>query len=572
MRLRLKRHSSMEWFWKAHMIYVTPGVLLLVVNGLVNSVPVPDTKGTSFEFSTPFCSNENPAKMHVIPQSTEAVNVTLESLIDQDHSSSSSFEIRANDSLHLQLACNQFVWESPTTMGFLLKATAEVSVYIDYKDDSYILIPSDAFGYNYIVTSITTSKLSESFMVIHGNNSYVELTLPQGIQSQVSISGTQYGGGSKINISLPASGVIGIKCSCDLTGATVDSALPISVLVGSFDTSFSSVVLEQLQAKNTWGRKFIFSHSSLIAQNVTVKITGLQLNTVITIKTKDTSAEKTFLNTPVLSMQLALSDFLSIETNSSVACAVLYELIDTQSVGHMALSFLVPVELYHSSSSFTFNSVDSVYVSLISTSSSFKYISFNATTDNPFDDAMTYWWNYFIRTKIEVFRPNILHTNANNAVPFYGTVVRRDNTSAYEYSLGMRITSLYSACVKTKPSNGGNGDGLDNDCDNKIDEEKLNKVDDDNDGLIDEDVAYAGKIKHQSSQSAWEYHLTHKEKGEKFSSSVISIVIPLSAALTAVVLFIGAMFVAEKIRRSGITTRVTPIYLQQQQEPILQRY
>ena len=258
-------------------------------------------------------------------------------------------------------------------------------------------------------------------------------------------------------------------------------------------------------------------------------------------------------------MQLALSDFLSIETNASVSCAILYEIIDTQGVGHMALSFLVPVELYHSSSSFIFNSSDSFSVSLISTSSNFEYISFDFTTTNPLDNAMTFWLDYFIRTNIEIFSPNFLTTNANNIVPFYGTILRRDNTSAYEYSLGMRITNIYSACEKSSPANGGNGDGKDNDCDNKIDEEKLNKVDDDNDGLIDEDVAYAGKIRHHSSQSAWEYHMTHQEKGEKFSSSAISIVIPLSVALVAVLLFIGGMFLAEKIRRSGITTRVTPI-------------
>lgn len=81
------------------------------------SVSVPDTKGTYFEFSTPFCSSVNPAKMHVIPQSTEALNVTLEVLLDQNQSTSSLFAIKANDSLHYQLQCKQFVWDSPSTRG-----------------------------------------------------------------------------------------------------------------------------------------------------------------------------------------------------------------------------------------------------------------------------------------------------------------------------------------------------------------------------------------------------------------------------------------------------------------------
>ncbi|XP_045176687.2 uncharacterized protein LOC123537162 [Mercenaria mercenaria] len=511
--------------------------------------------------------------MHVIPQSTEAVNVTLEMFDAQAQPTLSSYQIKAKDSLHLELNCTQFVWKLPTTAGFQLQTTSEVSVYIDNREDSYMLIPTDAFGYNYIVSSIATIMLPDSIIVIHGNNSHVELTLPADIQSRVTINGKQYEGGSMISISLPANGVVGIKCFCDLTGAIVNSALPISVLVGSMGNSSTDAVLAQLPAKNTWGRKFIFTHSSWFAQNVTLKITGEQLNTALTITTKDTTEQKTFQLVPVLSMQLALSDFLAVQANTSVSCVILYEIIDENNSRHMALSFLTPVELYHISSSFTFNTFDSFSSSLVLTSSSFQYISFNTTSSYPFDRAMTFWWNYFICNDILLSRPQVIETNANNVVPFYGTILRRDNNSAYEYSLGMRISSLYNACVQTQRPNGGNGDGIDNDCDNKIDEEKLNKVDDDKDGLVDEDVAYAGKIQHHSSQTAWEYHLTHKEKGEKFSSSVLSIVIPLSVALASVLLFIGGMLLAEKIRRSGVSTRVTPIYLQQQQqEPILQRY
>lgn len=158
--------------------------------------------------------------------------------------------------------------------GFLMETSSEVTVYIDHKDDNFLLYPVDAFGYNYIVTSITTMKLPQSFIVIHGNNSYFELTLPVGIPSHVSISEKQYQGGSKINISLPTHGVIGIKCSCDLTGASIDSVLPISVLVGSMESNSINAVIEQLPAKNTWGRKFIFSNSRWFAQNITLKITG----------------------------------------------------------------------------------------------------------------------------------------------------------------------------------------------------------------------------------------------------------------------------------------------------------
>lgn len=258
-------------------------------------------------------------------------------------------------------------------------------------------------------------------------------------------------------------------------------------------------------------------------------------------------------------MQLDSSDFLSVQTNDSVSCVIMYQIFDEHNSRHEAFLFLTPVELYHSISSFTFNTSDALSCSLVITSSSFQYVSLNTSSGNPFKKAMTYWWNFFVCSDIFLSNPQRVKTNANNAVPYYGTILRRNNNSAYEYSLGMRITSIYSACVKSLNSNGGNGDGIDNDCDNKIDEEKLNKIDDDNDGLIDEDTAYAGKIAHHSSETAWEYHLTHKEKEDKFSSSFIRVIIPLAAALTLVLLLIGGMLVADKLRRSTTSSRVTPL-------------
>lgn len=137
-----------------------------------------------------------------------------------------------------------------------------------------MVIPTDVVGYNYIVTSVVTIELSDSFIVIHGNNSHVELRLPEGLQSSISISGEQYDAGSNINISFPANGVLGIKCSCDLSGATIFSNLPVSVLVGNTKRNSTDGVIEQLPPMNTWGRKFLFSKSIWFAQNITLKITG----------------------------------------------------------------------------------------------------------------------------------------------------------------------------------------------------------------------------------------------------------------------------------------------------------
>ncbi|MCC6876763.1 MAG: PKD domain-containing protein, partial [Sandaracinaceae bacterium] len=60
---------------------------------------------------------------------------------------------------------------------------------------------------------------------------------------------------------------------------------------------------------------------------------------------------------------------------------------------------------------------------------------------------------------------------------------------AYGYPARMRLIPLAGGCT---PSTTGSGDGADNDCDGRVDEELSDGLDDDGDGLVDEDLYYEG--------------------------------------------------------------------------------
>jgi len=68
-------------------------------------------------------------------------------------------------------------------------------------------------------------------------------------------------------------------------------------------------------------------------------------------------------------------------------------------------------------------------------------------------------------------------------VSVYGWAV----TESYAYPGDMRMVPLANGCVA---SSGPAGDGYDNECDGRYDEELANGIDDDGDGLIDEDIAF----------------------------------------------------------------------------------
>ena len=78
------------------------------------------------------------------------------------------------------------------------------------------------------------------------------------------------------------------------------------------------------------------------------------------------------------------------------------------------------------------------------------------------------------------------HTSGERAS--FGLFVYRITTNAtLDYPMNMRMVNLWDECNATTPAIGD--DGLDNDCDGRVDEELKNGVDDDGDGDVDEDVS-----------------------------------------------------------------------------------
>lgn len=124
--------------------------------------------------------------------------------------------------------------------------------------------------------------------------------------------------------------------------------------------------------------------------------------------------------------------------------------------------------------------------------------------------------------------------------------------------LGMRMASLYDACSPTQATDGGLGDGLDNDCDGAVDEELFNEKDDDNDGLVDEDTAeYELRLKIVGSDGN---SVTSDNVTQGVDSNIIAVIASLTVAIAAILLLIGSCLLHDFLkRRRGIrSTRITP--------------
>lgn len=158
--------------------------------------------------------------------------------------------------------------------GFLLSSTSEVSVYIEYSSDNHVVLPTDVFAKHFIVASPLFAAYQDSFIVIHGNSSTLQLAIPDTLTSNVNIDGASYSAGSSVDVTLPTNGVVAIECPCDLTGVTVTSDLPVSVFSGAKRPNSPEGVIEAVAPVGTWGRKFLFPSHSWISDNISLIITG----------------------------------------------------------------------------------------------------------------------------------------------------------------------------------------------------------------------------------------------------------------------------------------------------------
>jgi len=92
-------------------------------------------------------------------------------------------------------------------------------------------------------------------------------------------------------------------------------------------------------------------------------------------------------------------------------------------------------------------------------------------------------------SQISLDSHTLLHVEPN--VGLQVVVYGYGQADSYAFPGGQRFAELGEFC---RPTPAVLNDGIDNDCDNRVDEELVNGIDDDGDGLIDEDTAGTGDV------------------------------------------------------------------------------
>ncbi|XP_023931656.1 IgGFc-binding protein-like, partial [Lingula anatina] len=299
---------------------------------------------------------------------------------------------------------------------------------------------------------------------------------------------------SKTVISLNRLETIQIQSTSDITGTRINSSKPLAVISGNKCTNVPCGVhacdhlVEQMYPVHRWGYTFTVVPSAYRESGDVVRVVGSTDDTAVDI----TGVSRLLLNRSEFFEFKVLKD-APVYVNASKPIMVLQF---TQSQGTDGLEsdpyMMVVPAIEQFSSSYTIataNLPDKVYknfVNIVIKNSSKEGLRVDgAALDGvawlaiPGTDFIAVQLNITAGThRIEHMSP--VQTFSVFSYGFAKYV-------SYGYPGGLRLANLdVTKCV---PNTGQPADGVDNDCDMKIDEELFNGIDDDDDGVIDEDLS-----------------------------------------------------------------------------------
>eukprot|EP00105_Crassostrea_gigas_P023961 XP_011444035.1 PREDICTED: SCO-spondin isoform X3 [Crassostrea gigas] len=483
------------------------GVLgLLALSAMV--LGAPDNRGT--EFVIGYMENNGVSinvELFVTTSRTTTVSVTVDSPKCTSPRVSSSFTVTAGQVKQLFISPSiRMAGSSKSSKGIRVKASDEVVIYgvnkETYSCDGFVGLPLDVLSDEYyLVTWSPTSRQCELLVVGVQDSTSVSITLSQHMGSNnLYYSGKYYYKGNKVTETLNKYDTWQLVTRGDLTGSYVKSSKPVSVFSGNRKTNIgrggsSDHLVEQMFPVNTWGKNFatvpipkrtVGDYFKFIASedNTVVKITGGYTSTFTISKAgymvqkliSSSAYCKIVADKPIMVVQFVQSQQSSSEKSDP------------------AMMIIPPTEQYGADYTFTtpkysLGSYNNYFMFIVEesqasglridgkafpTSTSYKKISGTSLVGG--------------YISITEGTHTVRHTSP--IAIFGGFLYGQANYETYGFTTGMRLAKVNAVCIPTPTVT---GDGIDNDCDGKIDEElctpENKNKDDDGDGKINEDCA-----------------------------------------------------------------------------------
>ena len=416
----------------------------------------------------------------------------------------------------------RLIGSSAEPKGVLIQASDEVVVYGINKDtfsnDGFLALPTNVLGKRYFAVTFypSTMRCQIGVVGVH-DQTVVTLKFPRYRATSgeepvvVTFGGKTYRSGDKLTVNLNRLDAFQVQSKGDLTGTLIEASNPVAVFSGNVRTyvgdSSKPIVersrdhlVEQLFPVESWGRTFATVAIPGRSTGDFFKFVAAEDDTIFTISGFGThklekagdhcqilipSRTQTFIesNKPIQIVQIVLSQVSEASSETADPAMVLQ----------------VPVELF----SYDYTLATPTYAGLtVGGEGTGEYQNqLMLVIDRSMRDGLivdgqsltdAHWYYYpnavYAATNITLMGgPNKFHTvqHKNPTVVFGCYLYGHADRESYGFPCGARLTQINQPCQETQMVV---GDGVDNDCDRRIDEEICgDNLDNDMDGKIDED-------------------------------------------------------------------------------------
>lgn len=379
-------------------------------------------------------------------------------------------------------------------------ANEEIGVYginrRKVSSDAFLALPEDVATTKYIIPSYPgyrtrrTKNPAELAIVAYKDNTEISIKQPNKLGTVTATINK----GEVYQHYVPDS--LSIDVTDDLTGAIIESSEPIGVFSGVIcanipeDNGLCDHIVEQIPPLATWGRNYITAPlTRRLAGDIFRVISGADNNDItISGQVAPGVNEGEYL-------QLDIPSNESTVISCTEICLVVNYCKGKNVDGVLADPFMMlipPVEQF--SHEYIFATPDDereqkefdnyVTITVKTAEKAGVKLDEKLLGDEPWVEVPGSEYSYLVK---EISSGIHFAEHESPIVGFGLNVYGFANYDSYGYPGGLRLVPLYEACVPSLET-AIPGDGIDNDCDGRIDEEYYNDngVDDDGDGVTDE--------------------------------------------------------------------------------------
>ncbi|XP_066276578.1 IgGFc-binding protein-like [Branchiostoma lanceolatum] len=435
---------------------------------------------------------DRPAEFFIAPAGDDPANVRVYAPYA---SFTETVTIQPNNIQLVPVPASVKLTEGPiSNRGVEITSDVDIVVYVvnkeDYTTDGFLGLPEDVLGtLHYVVTWEGTRTIPAEIGVVaieDGTEVTVEPTAPMRAMGQ-------FRGASPVTVTLNRFDAVQFLSNHgDLTGSKITSNKPVAVFSGHrcanipTGIGWCDHIVEQIPSVDTWGKTFFVTPIAGRTGGDIIRVVGSVHGTQVDIVGQNS---RTVNDGRFFDIDLSSNEYLAISASEPIMVVQYNKGQAADGVQTDPFMMLIsPVEQFNSR--YVLATVDSPtntytsYIGVVIKTSERDGIRMDGA-------ALSATWveipgSSYSAAAVQISQGthNIRHTSPISVFSVY--LYGHTPYESFATIGGSRFNDLAGPCTATETAS---GDGVDNDCDGRVDEELRNGVDDDGDGLIDEDLA-----------------------------------------------------------------------------------